>query len=465
MKPIRKIPSFLPLLIYPFTLLTLLLWASELNAQISHPDDAPKAMSPEESVKAFALPPGIKIKLLASEPLVVQPTGVCWDEWGRLFVSELHGYNLDGQYDIEELNKTGKLDMKVRRIQASEESKKEAEEKTYGVVKLLLDTDGDGVMDKAEVWADDLPACYGLVAGNGGIIVACSPDIVFLKDTNHDNRPDVREVLFTGFGTGVLDRRFNSPIWGIDDWIYFSNCAQGGRITGPHMKGALQVPSTDFRIRADGSAMELVSGGSQTMGMAFTSGGDRFVTNTTHPGLFVTPIDWRYLMRNPDAAAPRLVETASDETKVFQLAKPHPWRTKRENNAEYYAMYKKFSVSDAAASGYFTSTCGPLVYRDSILPGLQGDYLACDPAQSLVHRAKIVRDGTRLRLRRGEDEKQSEFFASSDGWFHPIALAHTPTGKIVISDFYREIIEDYSAIPRYLQQQYGVVNGHDRGRL
>ena len=30
---------------------------------------------------------------------------------------------------------------------------------------------------------------------------------------------------------------------------------------------------------------------------------------------------------------------------------------------------------------------------------------------------------------------------------------------------YREIIEDYSAIPRYLQQQYGIINGDDRGRI
>ncbi len=32
-------------------------------------------------------------------------------------------------------------------------------------------------------------------------------------------------------------------------------------------------------------------------------------------------------------------------------------------------------------------------------------------------------------------------------------------------DYYREIIEDYSAIPRHLQQQYGVYAGHDRGRI
>ena len=44
-------------------------------------------------------------------------------------------------------------------------------------------------------------------------------------------------------------------------------------------------------------------------------------------------------------------------------------------------------------------------------------------------------------------------------------LAHGPDGSIWIVDYYREIIEDYSAIPRHLQQQYGVYQGHDRGRI
>jgi putative heme-binding domain-containing protein len=62
-------------------------------------------------------------------------------------------------------------------------------------------------------------------------------------------------------------------------------------------------------------------------------------------------------------------------------------------------------------------------------------------------------------------EEKSEFLTSSDPWFHPIALSHGPDGSIYIVDFYREIIEDYSAIPRYLQQQYGLVNGKNHGRI
>jgi hypothetical protein len=44
-------------------------------------------------------------------------------------------------------------------------------------------------------------------------------------------------------------------------------------------------------------------------------------------------------------------------------------------------------------------------------------------------------------------------------------LTHGPDGSIWVTDYYREIIEDYSAIPRHLQQQYGVYAGHDRGRV
>lgn len=438
-------------------LLLLLLALPSANGEIPKPDDAPQPLSPAESAKLFQLPAGYEIRLLASEPLITEPSGICWDDKGRCFVCELHGYNVEGQYDIDELNKTGHLDLEVRRIQASEAAKKKAEAETFGTVKLLRDTDGDGVMDKAIVWADRLPPCYGIAAANGGIIVACAPHIVFLKDSDGDDHADVNEKLFTGFGTGNLERGINAPTWGPDGWLYFGRGWAGGEITGPHLAKAVALPSTDFRIRVDGSAIEPVSGSTKTMGMAFTDSGERFTCTTTHPGLYVTPIPWRYLTRNPDAAAPVLDSPASDDTRVYPISKPHPWRTKREQHAEYFAFYRKISLSDAAASGYFTSACGPLVWR--------GQYFVCEPAQNLIHRADIVRDGTRLRLQRVKGEEHREFLASRDAWFHPMSLAHTPEGHMAIVDFYREIIEDYSAIPRHLQQQYGLINGRDRGRI
>src|SRR5215510_6462060 len=143
---------------YSSRLATALLFTTNFAlAQIPKPTDAPKPMTPEESAAAFKLPDGFHLEVVASEPLIASPSGVCWDERGRMFISELHGYNLAGQLDIEELNKTGKLDTQVRRVQADEKFKQAARSGTYGVVKLLLDSDGDGRMDRAVVWARDLP--------------------------------------------------------------------------------------------------------------------------------------------------------------------------------------------------------------------------------------------------------------------------------------------------------------------
>ncbi len=443
-----------------------ILFASNLaSAQIPPPADAPKPRPPEESAAAFKLPDGFRMEIIASEPLIASPSGICWDERGRMFVSELHGYNLEGQLDIEELNKTGKLDTQVRRVQADEKFKKAAERGTYGVVKLLRDTNGDGRMDTADVWSTNLPPAYGLAPARGGVIVACAPDIVFLADRDGDGHAEVQEKLFTGFRTGMLERGINAPQWGADGWIYFGRGWGGGTITGPRLAKPVTLPGSDFRVLADGSDIEPVTGSTHTFGFAFTESGDRFVVTTTTPGIFVAPLPWRYLTRNPDAAYSSLQAPTGDR-RTFPLAPAHPWRQRRAEDAAYFKFYRdRYGASDSDASGWFTSICSPLIYLDNALPGLRGHYLVCEPSGNIIHRALIESSGPALQLRRAPGEEKSEFAASSDSWSHPMNLTHGPDGCIWITDYYREIIEDYSAIPRHLQQQYGLYAGHDHGRI
>src|ERR1700704_6123717 len=125
-------------------------------AKIPNPTGAPKPMTPEQSAAAFKLPDGFRMEVVASEPLIASPSAVCWDERGRMFVSELHGYNLAGQLDIEELNQTGQIKTQVVRVQADEKYKKAAMAGPFGTVKVLRDSYGDGRMDKAEPWATNL---------------------------------------------------------------------------------------------------------------------------------------------------------------------------------------------------------------------------------------------------------------------------------------------------------------------
>jgi len=448
------------------TLLVLLSLVDASFGQIPKPDDAPQPLSPEESAKRVKLPPGLRLELVANEPLIREPSGVCWDEFGRLFVCELHGYNADGQLDVDELNKTGKLDKVVRRFFVPPHIEEQARKEMTGTVKLLSDTDGDGRMDKASVWADRLPSCFGVCPARGGIIVVCAPDIVFLADRDGDGTAEVREVLFTGFPAGLLERRMGTPQWGLDNWIYVGRAHGAATITGPHRSKPVLLPNSNFRIKPDGSAIEPVSGEVGGLGFTFTEAGDCFVSTIGWPAHLVAPLPWHSLARNPFVATGPLTMQVFPDRRVYPTSKPHPWRTKRAADPGFSKFYTDgYGVAESAPNGYFTSCCGPLVYQDSVLPGLKGHLLACEPAQNMIHRSVIVRNGLVHNLRRAPGEERSEFCTSTDAWFHPIALTHGPDGAVWIADFYREIIEDYSAIPRYLQQQYGVTNGKDRGRI
>jgi putative membrane-bound dehydrogenase-like protein len=436
------------------------------SGQIPTPNDAPKPLSPTESAAHFRLPDGYRLELVASEPLIHEPSAVCWDEHGKLYVGELHGYNLEGQYDIEELNQTGQLDTVVRRIAANEQAVKKAEAETYGTIKVLSDTDGDGLMDTANVWADRVTPCLGLCPALGGIIVVGQGQIQFLADRDGDGTAEVRDILFEGFKIGPLERSINNPQWGPDNWIYVGRGAGGGTISGKFLDQPVELPNTDFRIKPDGSAIEPIVGGTRTVGFTFTADTDRFVVSTATPGIFVAPLAWQYIARNLDVATPSLEQLGTSDQKVYPTSNPHPWRTRRAEDPGFSKYYTdRYGIQESAPNGYFTSCCSPLVYQDTTLPGLIGQLLACEPAQNMVHRAVVQRDGSVLSLSRFPGEEQAEFLTSTDPWFHAISISHAPDGTLYVVDFYREIIEDYSAIPRYLQQQYKLNHGKDYGRI
>ncbi len=442
--------------------------ASMIQAQpIQRRSDAPRPLTPSESRTRFRLPEDLQIELVASEPLIADPSAVAWDAHGRLFVSEIHGYNLEGHYDVMELNKTGRLDKVVRRIPAGPQAKQAAGKETYGTIKLLTDADGDGRFDSASTFADHLPPCHGIVPARDGIIVVCRPHILFLADRDGDGKAEVREPLFTGFGKTTLERSINNPRWGIDNWIYVAGGSAGGAITGPRLKQPVHIGATDFRFRADGTAIEPVTGRSATFGHTMNDWGDRFLIDTRSPALYPLPIPYRYLARNPFLSSPKTVYNAANYMRTYPASRPHPWRVERSRQPEWAKYYTdRYGAAEAIANGYFTSACGPLLYRADRLPSpYRGSLFACEPSQNLVHRCLLSRSGLRFQARRARGEEKSEFLTSTDQWFRPINLATGPDGAIYIVDMYREIIEDYSAIPRYLQQQYGLIEGRDRGRI
>src|SRR4029453_2433464 len=92
--------------------------------------DQSPVLSPAEELKTIVMPPGYRLELVASEPLIQDPVVIDWDSDGRLWVIEMPGYMPD--------------------IQANHEHD------PVGRVVVLQDTNGDGRMDQRTVFAGGL---------------------------------------------------------------------------------------------------------------------------------------------------------------------------------------------------------------------------------------------------------------------------------------------------------------------
>jgi putative membrane-bound dehydrogenase-like protein len=149
-----------------------------------------KPLSPVEAIRAMTVPDGFQVELVASEPDIVNPVAMTFDERGRIWVTESLEY--------------------PRRSPGPGRDR----------VKILEDTDADGKADRFTVFAEGLNIPSGIAVGHGGVWVANSPDILFFQDTDGDGKADRREVVVTGFGRSDTHELPNSLTWGPDGWLY-----------------------------------------------------------------------------------------------------------------------------------------------------------------------------------------------------------------------------------------------------
>lgn len=396
--------------------------------------------APAEAVATCALRPGFRLELMAAEPLVVDPVALAFDETGRLFVIEMRDYS-------------------------------EHREEKLGRVKLLEDSDGDGVYDRATVFADGLSWPTGVTCWDGGVFVLASPDLLYFKDTDGDRRADVHALIFTGFGNEAeklnVQALPNSLQWGPDQRIHGALGGNPGPVrnfTRPRAP-AIELRGHDFSFDPRMMDLRAESGGGQ-FGMTFDDTGRKLVcANSRH--LMQLMYEERVEARVLDYPLPApAIDIAADgpQAEVFRRSPDEPWRVLR-TQWRVSGVVKGLVEGGGRASGYFTSASGLTVYRGDAWPEeYRGNVFIADPGSNLIHRKRLEGD-LGLTGRRAVDEERCEFLASSDNWFRPVVLANAPDGNLWFADMYREIIEHPWSLPEGLKQHLDLDSGNDRGRI
>jgi len=389
----------------------------------------PRSERLKKALHSFQLEPGMRIELIAAEPLVIDPVALAFDEDRQMYVVEDRGYP-----DPAEGGSTT----------------------TLGRVALLKDTNGDGVYDKRTEFATGLTYPNGLMPWKGGVFVTCSPDIYYLKDTDNDGIADIRKVVLTGFfATQTAQIRMSHPTMGLDGWVYVTAGLNGGNVTSPEHpdRPAVSFKQTDGRFNPETFEFQ-VTGGKSQFGLTFDAYGRRFGCSNRHPIMHSVMEPW-FLRRNPNLL---FNETVQNVSKVEAEATVYPV-SRSVTSADF--IPKLIGRSHA---GTFTAASGLMVFNGSgLTPAHQGNIFICESAQNLIQRQILSPEGVSFKSKTPYEGR--EFLSSTDEWFRPVSLQHGPEGGLYLADMHRKVIDHPSYVPEEARGGLDWESGKTDGRI
>ncbi|MCA9248435.1 MAG: HEAT repeat domain-containing protein [Planctomycetales bacterium] len=167
----------------------------ETNLRGKNPDGSHEFLGGVEAISPMKTADGMQINLFASEekfPELVNPVQMAFDTKGRLFVCAWETYPHWRPKDA----------MNDKLL-------------------ILKDNNNDGQADECVTFADGLHNPTGFEFWGGGVIVAMAPDLLFLQDTDGDDKVDVRKRILHGLSSGDTHHTANSFVLDPGGALYF----------------------------------------------------------------------------------------------------------------------------------------------------------------------------------------------------------------------------------------------------
>tara|TARA_R110002012_G_scaffold232845_3_gene405763 strand:- start:31538 stop:34162 length:2625 start_codon:yes stop_codon:yes gene_type:complete len=395
---LRKLCDTTPLArLFSFAISLYFLAACSSTNKPANKDDS-SVKTPEEELATFQLEPGLKIQLVASEPMVQEPVFAVFDEDGKLWVAEMRGYMVD----IEGHDETSRL----------------------GRISILEDIDGDGSMDKSTIYLDSLvlPRSIGLI--KGGALISENKALWITQDTDGDFKADKKILLDSTYSSnGLVEHSDNGLLLNTDNWYYSVKSRLRYRLVNDEWVR----DSTEFRGQ---------------WGVSHDDEG-RLFYNYNWSQLHGDLVPPNYLSRNKNHKPSTGIDHGlTIDRRVYPI---HP--TPAVNRG-----YIPGTLDKDEKLVEFTAACSPLVLRSTLFPAeYYGNAFVCEPAGNLVKRNVVTENG--LILSANDPHPGTEFLASTDDRFRPVNAMAGPDGALYIVDMYHGIIQDGKYATPYLKEK------------
>jgi len=361
-------------------------WGTPLDRKVPH-TQFQKALSVADSMKLAQVPAGMELQLFASEPMVVNPIAIGWDDKGRLWVVEAYDYPNSFVMNTPGLDK----------------------------IKILEDTDKDGKADKVSVFAEGLSIATTVLPIDGGCITTNNGEMIFLEDTDGDGKSDKRNVIFGGISLSDTHATVSNVRLGFDGWIYGTVGYSGikTKVAGKEHNLKKGV----FRFKKDGSDFEIIqSTTNNTWGLGFNEQGRILGSTANNNASFFVGMPLRHYQ---DAGAkPQVTPRADEENLIFPTT------------FDYFQVDQKERFTAAAGHAIYTARLFDKEWWNRRA-------LICAPTGKLVAAPIVQRNGAGFKTTNTEQN----IYASADAWSAPVAAEVGPDGAIYIADWYNSIVQ------------------------
>jgi putative membrane-bound dehydrogenase-like protein len=396
----------------------------------------PQRRLPENALAGVGVADGLHLQLMATEPMLQNPTNIDVDEKGRVWVTE--AYNYRPAINGNPTNAKGDR------------------------IVILEDKDGDGKLETSKIFyqGPELNAPLGIAVLGKRVIVSQSPYVWNFYDDNGDDVADRKEIMFQGIEGEQHDHGVHAFTFGPDGKLYFNFGNNGVTLKDKNGKVLLDQDGDEigpakykqgmvFRCNPDGSQVECLGDNFRNpFEVAVDSYGTLWQSDNDDDGNKGTRIN--YVMPYGNYGYTDEMTGAG-------------WSANR-TNIEDSIPYRHWHLNDPGAVPNVLQTgagspTGILVYEGKLLPeAFQHQPIHCDAGPNVVRAYPIVNSGAGykasiINILKGD----------LDRWFRPADVCVAPDGSLIVADWYDPGVGGHQAGDQVKGRIYRVApKGNDR---